>query len=126
MEFTTSIDEETGEPIVDVVDALPCFFYKSGYVFEAIDLGIHHGVKITMSYPHEHSTAILFPPEKTEELGQWLLKSMGLTVPRLPQKLEGLLQRVIDSKDKIMPLKRSDKNMAKDAIKTLKWFEEGA
>jgi hypothetical protein len=118
-EVITKIDNNTGKPITKEQAALPGFRYENGYRFEGTDLG-RSGVKIELFHEYERGGAIILPPHKAQECGEWLLQTLGQASHSLSKELPDILKRIIKQKGLDQVLERGDKKKIKDAIKTLK------
>lgn len=111
--------EELKKPINQMYAAFSAFRYKDGYTFSAIDLGTR-GVKIELNREYDIEAAVILPPEKVQDCGRWLLKTLGQNSYGLPNELSDILQRLISHKKSTQILQRGDKTKIKDALKVLR------
>ena len=117
-EQITIIDENTGEPVIDKVTALPGFSYQNGYLLSIRDLG-KHGVKIELLHQTDEA-AVILPPTKAKQCAKWLLNTISLKDHDPLTELPDILKRLIKHKQSGRVLKHGDKTKIKDAIKALR------
>lgn len=113
------IDDKSGESIIEKLTAMREFSYESGYVLRSKDLG-NKGVILDIGNKDEEGRAIILPPEKAKEFGQWLLHIIGERKRELPKELAGILERLIGENAAKQKLKRNEKAKIKAAIRILK------
>ena len=94
------------------------FFYKNGCLLIGMDLA-DDGVKLTLSHPSQDDLAILLPPQKVQELTEWLSKALGHPTNHLPVGFIPMLKRLVRQQGKNIKLKDGDKVRMKEAIKVL-------
>lgn len=93
------------------------FTFAAGYELAVVDMG-GEGVRLELSHRYEGNGAIILPPEVAEELGRWLLSSLGQTVSKLPNRLEETLKRILVGKR----FEPGDKNRLRETINVLKTY----
>ena len=113
------IDDKNSESIIEKLTAVREFSYESGYVLRSKDLG-DKGVILEIGNKNEEGRAIILPPEKAKEFGQWLLRIIGGRKWELPKELAGILERLIGENATEQKLKRNEKAKIKAAIRILK------
>jgi len=117
LEVITKRDEKSNESIIKKLTSVREFSYESGYVLSSRDLG-EKGVVLEIGNKHEEGRAIILPPEKAQEYGKWLLRTIGKR--ELPKELAGILERLIGENPAEQKLKRNEKAKVKAAIRILR------
>ena len=108
-----------GKPANQRFAALRGFRYDNGYTLQATDMG-SLGVKIELLQDHDTGGAIILPPKLVGECGRWMLQTLGQDRHGLPEELPDILKRLSRQKAATRLLKRGDKKIIKDALKTLR------
>jgi hypothetical protein len=62
----------------------------------------------------------MLPPEAVQELGRWLLRTLGQDEYGFPVELSGILERISKAKKTNPILQRGDKTRIREAIRALK------
>ena len=119
VELIVGINDKTGEPLVEDQAALSAFFYENGYRFSATDLG-DEGVKIELVHKQENGGAIILPPGKAQECGEWLLETLGQKKQNLPEDLPDILEMLLEQKVLCRALNSVNKKKIQKAVKALK------
>jgi hypothetical protein len=98
---------------------LPPFTFGNGYSLSAFDLG-NSGVKIELHHNGSVHAAVMLPPEAVQELGRWLLRTLGQDEHGFPVELDGILERLSKAKVENSILERGDKKRIKQALRALR------
>ena len=112
-------DEKSGESIIRKLTSVREFSHENGYVLSSRDLG-EKGVVMEIGNEYEEGRAIILPPEKAKEFGQWLLRIIGGRKREFPKELAGILERLIGEDTAEQKLKRNEKAKIKAAIRILR------
>ncbi len=62
----------------------------------------------------------MLPPETVQELGRWLLRTLGQDEHGFPVELGGILERLSKAKKTNPILQRGDKTRIREALRALK------
>jgi len=90
-----------------------------GRTLRAIDYGAELGVYFELSHPTEEDTPILLTAEQTAELAEWLSRSQGQVITRMPIKLLEICRRVAWQKGNKVKLQRGDKASLREVVRIL-------
>ncbi len=113
------IGQESGEPLVHKSSSLPPFQYEAGYCLSVSDRGCA-GVKLELSHNGDVGAAVMLPPETVQDLGRWLLRTLGQDEHGFPVELSGILERISKAKKTNPILQRGDKTRIREAIRALR------
>ena len=78
------------------------------------------GVKLELSHDGDIGAAVMLPPETVQELGRWLLRTLGQDEHGFPVELGGILERLSKEKKASAILQRGDKTRIREALQALK------
>lgn len=113
------IGQDTHRPANRASSSLKPFVYGNGYSLCAYDLG-GGGVKLELHHEGEVGAAILLPAEEVQNLGRWLLRTLGQDAHGFPVELGGILERLSKTRIEESILQRGDKKRIKQALQALR------
>jgi hypothetical protein len=113
------IGQDSGAPVNRKSSSLPPFQYEAGYFLNISDLG-GAGIKLELSHNGDVGAAVMLPPETVQELGRWLLRTLGQDEHGFPVELGGILERLSKAKKTNPILQRGDKTRIREALRALK------
>lgn len=113
------IGHDSGGPVNRKSSSLPPFQYEAGYSLNISDLG-GAGVKLELSHNGDVGAAVMLPPEMVQDLGRWLLRTLGQDEYGFPVELGGILERLSKAKQTNPVLQRGDKTRIREALRVLK------
>lgn len=119
VELVAKIKERSGGAVIKEISTMSEFSHVNGYELRSKDLG-DRGVMIEIGNEYEEGRAIILPPEKAKEYGNWLLRTIGEKRKEFPKELAGILERLIEEKDAEQKLKKDERSKIKSAIRILK------
>jgi hypothetical protein len=113
------IGQDSGGPVDRQSSSLPPFRYEAGYCLSVNDRG-SAGVKLELSHNGDVGAAVMLPPGTVQELGRWLLRTLGQDEHGFPVELSGILERLSKTKKANSILQRGDKTRIREALQALK------
>jgi len=113
------IGQDSDEAVNRKSSSLPPFRYEAGYCLNVSDRG-GAGVKLELSHDGDIGAAVMLPPETVQELGRWLLRTLGQDEHGFPVELGGILERLSKEKKASAILQRGDKTRIREALQALK------
>jgi hypothetical protein len=113
------IGQDSGGSVDRKSSSLPPFRYEAGYCLRVSDLG-GAGVKLELSHDGDIGAAVMLPPEMVQELGRWLLRTLGQDEHGFPVELGGILERLSKAKKANTIFQRGDKTRIREALQALK------
>ena len=113
------IADHSGRPSGRRSSSLPPFVHDNGYRLRVSDRG-NSGVKLELAHDGEVAAAIILPAETVEQLGKWLLRTLGQDEYGFPVELGGILERLSKVKAAQPILERGDKKRIRQALRALR------
>lgn len=77
-------------------------------------------MKLELSHNGDVGAAVMLPPEAVQELGRWLLRTLGQDEHGFPVEIGEILERISKAKKTNPILQRGDKTRIREAIRALK------
>jgi len=98
---------------------------EQGRTLRCVDYGADLGVKIDINHATEQTepVPILLTAKQTAELAEWLSRSQGQVITRMPIKLLEICRRVAWQKGNKVKLKRGDKAALREVVRILTSWE---